>query len=122
MSGTTAGVHFEKTGDDLHMRVYRGKTISFEVIWGGSEPIDVTGWRARLQIRDLDGALMLEMSTDNGKCVAGGANGRFAFSGTPEDSRAVDRCGHWELELTTPAGEVYRALSGPVTPVEEIVT
>ena len=29
--------------------------------------------------------------------------------------------GEWELELTSPNGEIYRALSGTVTPIEEVV-
>ena len=121
MSGTTSGVLFSQNGEDVHMQVFRGKTINFEVIWGGSSPIDVTGYQASLQIRDHKGALLLEMSTANGKIATGGSDGKLSFSGTDADSRAIDRAGVWELELTTPAGQVYRALSGTVAPVEEIV-
>ncbi len=122
MSGTTSGVEFTQSGEDIHMRIFRGKTIGFEVIWGGSVPIDITGYQASMQIRDLKNSLLLEFSTANGRIVADGTDGKFTFSGNPSDSRAVTAVGKWELELTAPNGDVYRALSGIVTPVEEIVT
>ena len=81
MSGTTSGLEFSTAGDDTHMRVYRGKTISFEMIWGGNHPIDVTGYAAVLQIRDHKGALMLELSTANGKIIVGGDDGKTHLFG-----------------------------------------
>ena len=122
MSGTTSGVAFEKNSGEVHMAVFQGKTIAFDVIWGGSSPIDVTGYQATLQIRDHADNLMLEMSTANGKCTVGGTDGKLTFSGTESDSRSVAKVGKWELELVTPSGSVYRAVSGYVTPIEEIVT
>lgn len=121
MSGTTSGVEFTRSGEDIHMRIFRGTTIGFEVIWGGSAPIDITGYQASMQIRDFKDNLVLEFSTANGRITVGGTNGKFTFSGSPSDSRAVTAVGKWELELTAPNGDVYRALSGVATPVEEIV-
>ena len=121
MTGTTSGVAFERSGQDVHMTVFRGKSLAFEVIWGGSTPIDVTGYAAALQIRDSNGNLLLELSTTNGKAAVGGADGRLTFVGDEADTRAVASVGVWELELTTPGGDVYRAMSGSVSPVEEIV-
>ena len=121
MTGTTSGIAFERSGQDVHMTVFRGKSLAFEVIWGGSTPIDVTGYAAALQIRDSNGNLLLELSTANGKAAVGGADGRFTFAGDEADTRAVASVGVWELELTAPSGDVYRAMSGSVSPVEEIV-
>lgn len=121
MSGTTSGVEFSQTGEDTHMRIFRGKTLRFEVIWGGATPINVTGYQASLQIRDAKGGLVLELSTANGKIAAGGTDGRFVVTGSPEETRAVTAVGRWELELISPAGDVYRALSGVAAPVEETV-
>jgi len=122
MSGTTSGVEFSQTGDDTHMRIYRGKTLRFEVVWGGNNPIDVSGYAAALQIRNLRGDLIFEMSTANGRIAAGDADGKFMFSATHADTQSIAEVGKWELELTAPGGDVYRALSGTITPVEEIVT
>ena len=120
MSGTTSGIAFAQSGEDTNIRVFRGKSLSFDVIWGGSNPIDVTGYGALLQIRRLDGVLQLELSSANGKVTIGGDDGRLAFRATPDDTRAVSQVGRWELELVDAEGHVYRALSGVATPIEEI--
>ena len=46
---------------------------------------------------------------------------KLTFSGSDSDSRDISRTGVWELELTTPAGAVYRAASGAVSPIMEVV-
>ena len=120
MSGTTSGVQFSKSGEDVHMSIFQGKSLNFEVIWGGNSPVDVTGYQAALQIRDRKDRLMLELSTANGKISVGSADGKLNFSGNETETRLIDRVGTWELELTAPNGDVYRALSGIVTPVGEI--
>lgn len=121
MSGTTSGVAFHSSGDDINMQIFRGKTLAFEVVWGGSAPIDITGSSAVLQARDRHGALMLDLSTANGGIAVDGPNGRLSVSGSPEITAAVSTSGVFELEMTTDAGAVYRVISGQVVPVEEVV-
>lgn len=121
MSGTTSGVAFFPSGDDITMHVFRGKTLAFDVIWGGTEPIDITGFAAALQARDRHGALMLDLSTDNGGITVDGPNGRLSVSGSPAVTGAVTASGVYELEMTTSAGDIYRVISGLVVPVEEVV-
>ncbi len=121
MSGTTSGVEFSKSGGDVHMNIFQGKTLNFEVIWGGTKPIDVTGYQAVLQAKDFKGQLMLELSSFNGKVSIGDVDGRLVFTCSETDTRSVNRVGKWELELTAPNGDIYRALSGVITPIEEIV-
>ena len=120
MSGTTSGVEFTAQGDGTHLKIFQGKTINFEIIWGGSTPIDVTGFTALFQARDKAGALMLEISTTNGGAVVGGADGKITFTANAAASRAVKQVGLWELEINNPAGDVYRVAAGTVTPVMEI--
>ena len=103
------------------MTVFRGKSLSFEVIWGGATPIDITGHTASLQARNSAGGLMMELSTANGRVNNGGANGRLTFSAPPSVTAAVNAPGTYELELTTPSGAVYRVISGRVTFEEEVV-
>ena len=119
MSGTTSGVLFETSGTNTNMAIYRGKTLAFDVIWGGAAPINITGFSASLQARNTSGDLMLDLTNANGRIVIGGANGRLSFNAPAAMTRAVDRPGHYELELVTPAGQVYRVISGKVTVVEE---
>lgn len=121
MSGTTSGVLFTASGADTDMIVYRGKSLSFEVIWGGSTPIDITGYTASLHARNSAGQLMMELSTANGRIANGGANGKLTFSAPPSVTQAVVSPGHYELEVTTPAGAVHRVISGKVTFEEEVV-
>lgn len=121
MSGTTSGVAFHPSGDDITMHVFRGKTLAFEVIWGGSAPIDITGFSAVLQARDRQGALMLDLSTANGGIAVDGPNGRLSVSGSPAITAAVSASGVFELEMTTDAGAVYRVISGQMVPVDEVV-
>ena len=104
----------------MHMGIFKGKTLHFEVIWGGTSPINITGYQAVLQFRDRTNQLMLELSTGNGKVDVEPQDGKFRFVGDEADTRLIDRLGNWELELTAPNGDVYRALSGTVTPIEEI--
>lgn len=120
MSGTTSGVKFAQSGPDTHLTIYRGKSLRFEVIWGGSSPIDITGHSAALQVRDAADRLMLDLSTANGGIVNGGANGKLTFAAGPEATRAVDAPGSYELELQTPSGDVYRVISGNVSIVDEV--
>ncbi len=120
MSGTTSGVLFSIGGADTDLTVFRGKSIAFEIIWGGATPIDITGWTACLQARNPAGRLMMELSSANGRVVNGGVTGKFIFSAPPEVSRGVNAPGAYELELTTQSGQVFRAISGNVAFEEEI--
>lgn len=119
MSGTTSGVLFRASGLDTDMIVYRGKSLSFEVVWGGATPVDITGHTASLQARTSAGQLMMELSTANGRVANGGANGKLTFSAPPSVTQAVKAPGTYELELTTPSGAVYRVISGNITFEEE---
>ncbi len=121
MSGTTSGVLFTPNGAMTDLTIYRGKSLRFEVIWGGSAPIDITGYAATFQVRNYSGRLMLELSTANGRATNGGSDGRLTFTAPPETTAGVDSAGTYELELTTTMGDVYRVLSGRVTIEEETV-
>lgn len=120
MSGTTSGVEFTKTGSDLRMHVFRGKSLGFEVIWGGDAPIDVTGCTAKLQARTASGRLLLDLTTENGGIALGGTDGKLTFSATAAQTRAVDSPGLFELELVSADGHTYRVMSGDVTVESEI--
>lgn len=120
MSGTTSGVLFTMSGNDTNMTVFRGKSLAFEVVWGGDTPIDITGWTACLQARDAAGRLMMDLSSANGRVANGGANGKLSFTAPPEVTRGITAPGYYEMELTTPTGRVFRVISGKVAFEEEI--
>lgn len=121
MSGTTSGVAFTQSGDDTNMRIFRGKTLSFQIIWGGATPIDITGYSASLQARSADGGLLLDLSTSNGGITIDGPNGKLSLSAPATTTSLVSKVGRYELEMTSTSGDVYRVISGSISPVEEVV-
>jgi len=120
MSGTTSGVSLNQAGEDINIYVFRGKTMNFHIIWGGSSPIDITGYQATLLARSLDGTLMLDLSTSNGGIVIDGVNGKLSFSASPTITDQVKKGGRYEVEMTTVGGDIYRVISGAISPVEEV--
>lgn len=115
MAGTTSGISISKNGDDVDIVLYQGKTVSFEIIWGGSAPINVSGFSAKMQARESAAATtaLAEFSTSNGRISVGGANGKFTISMTAADSAALKAfVGIYDFEITNPSGNVYQVMSG----------
>ncbi len=121
MSGTTSGVNITQSGEDINLQIYRGKTLNFNIIWGGATPIDITGFDASLQAKSLDGITLLDLDTSNGGIIIDGANGKLSFKANPVLTDQVNKPGRYELEMTNLSGEVYRIISGSIAPIEEIV-
>jgi hypothetical protein len=119
MVGTLSGAIFEKSGRDLHIRVLRGKTLEFDVVYGGRTPIPLTGHSVILQARNASGGLMLSLSTENGGCVLDAAAGIMTFKASPQQTASVGR-GVYEIEMRTPQGGVHRLASGRISPLEDI--
>ncbi len=121
MSGTTSGVAISQSGEDINLQIYRGKTLNFNIIWGGSTPLDITGFQASLQAHSLDGDVLLDLDTANGGITIDGANGTLSFKASPGLTDQVTKPGRYELEMTNLSGDVYRVVSGSISPIEEIV-
>lgn len=121
MSATTSGVVFTPSGDDTHMRLYRGKTLRFEIIWGGETPINITGYSAALQARSHNNSLLLDLSTENGGMIIDGPNGKITVLASASITRDVHLAGRYEIELTSANDEVFRIMSGRLSIIEEIV-
>ena len=121
MSGTTSGVNISQSGEDINLQIYRGKSLNFNIIWGGSAPIDITGFSAKLQAQSHDGGTMLDLNTVNGGIIIDGANGKLSLKASPTLTDQVTKPGRYELEMTNVAGDVFRVISGTVAPIEDIV-
>ena len=121
MSGTTSGVNITQSGEDINLQIYRGKTLNFNIIWGGSTPIDITGFQASLQAQALDGDVLLVLDTGNGGIIIDGASGKLSFKANSVLTEQVNKPGRYELEMTNLSGDVYRVISGSIAPIEEIV-
>lgn len=106
-----------------HIRV--GSTFKKKYIWKAGEPaveVDLTGWTAKAHIRakEKDPEHLLELSTENGGIVLGGATGAIEFW---LDFHAITGTGAltgykkavFDVELTNPALDFRRNLiGGPV--------
>ena len=121
MSGTTSGVNITQSGEDINLQIFRGKTLNFNIIWGGSTPIDITGFQACLQAESLDGDVLLDLDTANGGITIDGANGKLSFKASPVLTDQVKKPGRYELEMTNLSGDVFRVISGSIAPIAEIV-
>lgn len=100
---------------DYNWVVRKYSTFSFDisVLDSNGSPVDITGCTARLQVRAADGsAILLELSTSNGKLLIDGTNGRIygSSSGAIALSVAETTAITWskaayDLLLTFPNGE-----------------
>ena len=112
------------TPGNASLEVVRGSTWeqSFEYAQSDGSPVDLTGYKARMQVRTLDGqygtsgvdTLMLELTSDNGLLVIDTPDGgtvpnRVRIIATPDehaalnpDNSARERYGY-SIELYIPA-------------------
>lgn len=116
MVGTASGVIFNKRGADFDCQLVRGATVDFELIWGGqSSPINVAGFDARLQVREVatDVSPAFEFTTGNGRVTIGGSSGTINFSMTDTDSAALTLGNYvYVLEVEDASGNNIPVMSG----------
>lgn len=122
MAGTTSGVIFNKRGENHNMRLFKGKTVDFSLVWGGGSPIDVTGYDARMKIKSAPGGTEIASFTvANSRVTIGTTNGLITFSMSATDSAALTAGDYqYDIEVINAAGKVYLAMSGDCTVEGEI--
>ena len=82
-------------------------------------PVDLTGCSAKMMIRDPAGVLLLELSMDNGRLVAG--DGRIVITLTAAETAAITWTkGRYDLELTMSNGDVTRWAEGEAVVSQEV--
>lgn len=89
---------------------------------GNKELVDLSGYTARMQIRrDYDAtAVMVELTTSNGRIVLGGEEGTITLSLDAATTAGITRAGVYDIELVSPGGQVYRPLRGDVNLRREV--
>ncbi len=87
-----------------------------------NDPIDLTGYTARMQVRrDLDATgILIELTTENGRITLGGATGDITLTIDADDTSAIPRPGVYDLELESDSGIVIRLLKGAFTLDSEV--
>lgn len=102
---------------DIEVEV--GATFRMNVVWNDPDgnPIDNTGYEARMQFRKKYGAAAIIMSftTADLSIILGGADGSIAIKGLATLTEDItDRYGVYDLEMLAPNGDVDRILKGAV--------
>ena len=106
----------------------QGASFTRKLTWlAGEQPVDLTGWQARMQVRSDYGAdtTVLELTDANGRIALGGAEGTITLALTAAETAALavetgpgprrlpPRVAHvYDLELIAPGGAVTRLIQG----------
>ena len=90
------------------VKVFTWKTGTAKTI------VDITGYRARLQMRrNYDSATIIELTSENGKIALGGTAGTIQITLTDAETSALRNTqGVWDLEMISGSGVVRRLLAG----------
>lgn len=103
-----------------NLTIEQGATFSFAVTWFASDgvtPRDLTGYTARMQVRDSYDAVSfhVELTTENGRIAITPAEGKVALTISATDTAALDfSAGVYDLELVDVSGVVTRLMEGGV--------
>lgn len=105
------------------LNIEQGSTFEQEFIWQDTQtppqPIDLTGYTARLQIRTSYEAATpeIELTTANGRITLGGLLGTITLLLTDDETAALDwpSPAVYDLELESASGRVTRLLKGKAT-------
>jgi hypothetical protein len=105
--------------------IEQGATLSLPIIWKDSDGnvINITGYTARMQVRQTrpSTTVLLSATTENGKLVIDGSNGKVTISLSATDTSAITwLTGVYDLELASPGGVVTRLIEGSVTVSQEV--
>jgi hypothetical protein len=110
---------------NLKLQIYQGATFRKRLRWlnPGQTPIDLTGCTARMQVREEveSTAVLLELTTENGRIVLGGTAGTVEMLVDADTTAAITwDGGAWDLEIVHPAGEVTRLAQGSLCVSPEV--
>lgn len=109
----------------LDLYIEQGATYDQPFVWkdGNGNPVNITGYTARMQIRKSVSAtsVIIELTTENGRITLGGAAGTIDLLIDADDTAALEQfAGVYDLELESNTGFVTRLLEGQVTVSKEV--
>jgi hypothetical protein len=106
--------------------IEQGATFQLSITWKDADdnPIDLTGYTARMQVRRRHRAedpALLSLTTENGAITLGGAAGTISIvaSATSTDDLPAKPC-VYDIELISPGSIVYRVLEGAADVTPEV--
>jgi len=99
-----------------NITIINGTTFTLAPIWQVDNlPVDLTGYSADMQVRDVSNNLVVELSTANGKAVISPALGQTTFTLTPTQTSAANLpIGNYTyaFNLTDGSSNTYQILNG----------
>jgi hypothetical protein len=100
-----------------NITVVKGTTFTLSPVWKiDNLAVDITGYSATMQVRDVSNSLITEMSTSNGKAVISGALGQVTFTLSASATAALTAGTYtYGYNLTDTTGNVYQILAGNFT-------
>ena len=113
------------TAGEWDITIEKGSTFTLSLTWQDSngDPIDITGYSARMQVRQSvsDDTALLDLTSGGGDIVLGDAAGTIIVTVSDTDTAAlVARRGVYDLEMESSGGVVTRLLEGTVLITEEV--
>ena len=97
-----------------NISVVQGTTFQLSPSWKVDNlPVDITGYTADMQVRDVSNNLITELSTANGRITLTSALGTVNLTLTAAQTAALTVGNYnYGLNLTSPGGIVYQIIQG----------
>lgn len=102
----------------IDLELYQGATFRKGFTYKNrlKKPYDLTGFGARMQIRDASDALIADLNTDNGGITLGGLAGTIDLYLSDEATAALNFAkASYDLFLDAPNGDAIPLMAGNVT-------
>lgn len=113
--------------DPANLTIVQGDTFPYRFTYyagepGVAAPVNLTGATAKMQVRaSATGPVLLELSTDNGKIVLGGAAGTIDLLLSAAETAAIEWVqAVYDLAITFADSSVRKPIRGSVTVVKAI--
>jgi hypothetical protein len=112
----------------LDLTIQKGASFSRTLTYlqASGAPRDLTGYTARMQIKDVyGGTLLYELTTGNGRITIDGVNGKTTLTLSAVQTAGLTfASGIYDLELVSPAATpvVTRLVEGTITVTPEVTT
>lgn len=106
-------------------KIHQGADWSAEIIVkdGNRNVMDITGWTAKMQVRERPGSpLLMELSTENGGIVITGASGSIGFVMTDDQAELLQFSkAKYDLRVIDGSGNVAYLIKGDF-PADQHIT
>lgn len=98
----------------LDLNVYRGDNFNHQITWQDStgDPIDLTGYQAKMQVRKTVGSTVLMEATDGNGLALGGVKGTIDIQLSPIQTTINTKDNIYDLRVTSLAGFVTTVIKG----------